>query len=263
MGDPLAPRLPASLLHATRNDVTDAPLPVVAGALPAELRGHLFVVAPVGTVAWGGRPRPGQPPLLNGDGMICRVDLDGGAARATCRLARSPCQIADELTHGAAFPALAPAVRRRRHRAPVADHRRARLPQHRVRAADTAGPAAAPARHLRRRPPLRARPADARDARPDGRRSRVAAGGLRQRALSDDPLGRPPVLGSAHRRAVHHQLRTLAVEHGAASRAHRLARTSAGGRTGRRAPAASRTWCAGTAAARSSTGSSSAPTDRR
>jgi carotenoid cleavage dioxygenase-like enzyme len=104
MGDPLAPRLPASLLQASRDDVTDAPLPVIEGALPAELRGHLFVVAPVGTVAWGGRPRPGQPPLLNGDGMVCRIDVDGGAARATCRLARPPCQIADEITHGATFP---------------------------------------------------------------------------------------------------------------------------------------------------------------
>ncbi|HXU68082.1 MAG TPA: carotenoid oxygenase family protein, partial [Polyangia bacterium] len=105
MGDPLAPRLPASLLDASRSEVTDATLCIVEGALPAELRGHLFVVAPASTVAWGGRPRPGQPPLLNGDGMICRVDFDGGAARATCRLARSPCQIADELTHSAPFPA--------------------------------------------------------------------------------------------------------------------------------------------------------------
>ena len=36
---------------------------------------------------------PGQPPLLNGDGKVCRIDVDGGAARATCRLARPPCQI--------------------------------------------------------------------------------------------------------------------------------------------------------------------------
>jgi len=104
MGDPLAPRLPASLLYAARTDVSDAPLPVLDGALPADLRGHLFVVAPAGTVAWGGRPRRGQPPLLNGDGMICRVDVAAGAARATCRLARPPCQLADELTHGASFP---------------------------------------------------------------------------------------------------------------------------------------------------------------
>ncbi|HEY2748697.1 MAG TPA: carotenoid oxygenase family protein, partial [Polyangia bacterium] len=104
MGDPLAPRLPASLLQASRNDVTDVPLPLVEGALPDGLAGHWFVVAPAATVAWGGRPRPGQPPLLNGDGMICRVDFADGGARATCRLARPPCQIADELTHGASFP---------------------------------------------------------------------------------------------------------------------------------------------------------------
>jgi carotenoid cleavage dioxygenase-like enzyme len=104
MGDPLAPRLPASLLTTGRADTDGVALPVVEGALPPGLGGHLFVVAPASTVDWGGRPRPGQPPLMNGDGMLCRIDFSGGAARATCRLARPPCQIADELTHDASFP---------------------------------------------------------------------------------------------------------------------------------------------------------------
>jgi len=104
MADPLAPRVPASLLRAGRGDVDGAPLPILDGALPNGLGGHFFVVAPASTVAWGGRPRLGQPPLMNGDGMICRIDFAAGAARASCRLARPPCEIADEITHEAGFP---------------------------------------------------------------------------------------------------------------------------------------------------------------
>ena len=74
-------------------------LPLVAGALPDGLRGHFFVLAPVSTVAWGGRPRAGQPSLLNGDGLCVRVDFDGAAARASSRLMRTPDFIADQRTH--------------------------------------------------------------------------------------------------------------------------------------------------------------------
>jgi carotenoid cleavage dioxygenase-like enzyme len=105
MGDPLAPRLPQSLLAAQRNEVTDVPLPVVDGTLPPELRGHFFAVGPSGTVAFQSRPLPEQPPLMNGDGKLVRVDLAAGAARATARMTHPPCQIADELTYGASFPA--------------------------------------------------------------------------------------------------------------------------------------------------------------
>jgi len=104
MGEPLAPHLPSTILTTRREGCSDVALPVVEGTLPDALHGHLFVVAPASTVAWGGRPQPEQPPLLNGDGMLCRVDFHAGAAKATCRLARSPCQIADELTHDAPFP---------------------------------------------------------------------------------------------------------------------------------------------------------------
>src|SRR3954469_12331805 len=104
MGDPLAPRLPGSLLTAQRSEVTKVPLPVLDGALPPELRGHFFVVAPSGTVAWPTRPQTGQPPLMNGDGKVARIDVAAGAARGTTRMTRPPCQIADELTHGSSFP---------------------------------------------------------------------------------------------------------------------------------------------------------------
>lgn len=103
-GDPLAPRLPDALLSVGRDEHTDVALPVVGGALPPELAGHFFVVSPASTVAWGGRPRPGQPPLMNGDGRVCRVDFAGGAVRARSRLLRPPCQQADAMTHGASFP---------------------------------------------------------------------------------------------------------------------------------------------------------------
>jgi carotenoid cleavage dioxygenase-like enzyme len=80
------------------------PLRILEGALPNELRGHLYVVAPVGTVAWPWRPVPDQPPIMNGDGKVARIDFEGGAAKATVRMTRPPCQIADELTVHAGLP---------------------------------------------------------------------------------------------------------------------------------------------------------------
>jgi carotenoid cleavage dioxygenase-like enzyme len=96
--------VPAALLTVGRTEVHDLALPVLDGKLPDGLSGHFFVVAPASTVQWGSRPMPGQPPLMNGDGMVCRVDFSPGAARATSRIARSPCQIADQLTFESGFP---------------------------------------------------------------------------------------------------------------------------------------------------------------
>jgi carotenoid cleavage dioxygenase-like enzyme len=94
-----APRVPASVLTAHRTELDTAPLTVVEGALPADLAGHLFFVAPVGTVATGGLPYPRPTTIMNGDGMVFRVDFGGGTARVTSRLVRTWDQRADALTH--------------------------------------------------------------------------------------------------------------------------------------------------------------------
>src|SRR4051812_11441149 len=95
----MPPRLPRSVVDARRDEVTNLQLPLLDGTLPDGLGGHFFVVAPVSTVAWGGRPHAGQPSLLNGDGMICRFDLGGGGVVARSRLARTLDFEVDQLTH--------------------------------------------------------------------------------------------------------------------------------------------------------------------
>jgi carotenoid cleavage dioxygenase-like enzyme len=94
-----APLVPASVLRARRTELDAVPLSVVEGQLPPDLAGHLFVVAPVGTVATGGLPYPRPTTIMNGDGMVFRVDFGGGAAHVTSRLVRTWDQRADALTH--------------------------------------------------------------------------------------------------------------------------------------------------------------------
>lgn len=92
-------RVPRSVLTARRTEVRDLALEVAAGAVPADLAGHFFVVAPVGTVATGGLPYPDATTIMNGDGMIVRLDLGGGVIRATSRLARPSCLYADQASN--------------------------------------------------------------------------------------------------------------------------------------------------------------------
>lgn len=90
------PRVPRSAARTSRFEHTALPFDVVEGAIPNDLRGHFFLVAPAGTV-------PRTPPerrstLLVGDGLVCRFDLDGNRITMTSRLARTHDFVADELT---------------------------------------------------------------------------------------------------------------------------------------------------------------------
>jgi carotenoid cleavage dioxygenase-like enzyme len=96
---PVSPKVPRSLLRAERRPVTDLPLAAYDGAIPADLAGHVFFVGPVGTVAAPGLPDPDGNTVMNGDGMIGRLDLGGGSVRLTTRLAVTPDLIADRVTH--------------------------------------------------------------------------------------------------------------------------------------------------------------------
>ncbi|HEY7957786.1 MAG TPA: carotenoid oxygenase family protein [Polyangia bacterium] len=93
--------MPESVLRIGRRELDGVSLPVIAGALPPGLGGSFFVVAPAGTVASGGRPSPAgeQTSLLDGDGLVCRLDFGPSGVTASSRLARPPCERADELTH--------------------------------------------------------------------------------------------------------------------------------------------------------------------
>lgn len=92
-------QVPESVLRVLRSELSGVELPVVEGALPPGLGGSFFVVGPAGTVASGGRPTPDQTAFLDGDGLVCRLDFADEKVCATSRIARPPCELADELTH--------------------------------------------------------------------------------------------------------------------------------------------------------------------
>src|SRR5690606_11222552 len=91
----LSPRVPRSIMRTSRAERTDVALTLLEGAIPADLAGHLFVVAPASTVD-PAPPGRGTTRMV-GDGLICRLDL-GRTIRVTTRLARTHDFVADELT---------------------------------------------------------------------------------------------------------------------------------------------------------------------
>lgn len=93
------PPVPESIMSASRNELTNLKLNIIEGTLPKDLRGHVFIIAPVNYVDTNGMPSPDGKPILNGDGMIYRYDFDRpGEARVTSRLVKSPCYYADKAT---------------------------------------------------------------------------------------------------------------------------------------------------------------------
>lgn len=102
---PAIPQFPDVALLARRTAHDRVPLPVVRGALPDGLSGHLFVMTPVGTVDSGGAPYPhgnARPTVLNGDGMVWRFDFARGAAgveaTVSSRIVMPPDYVFDALT---------------------------------------------------------------------------------------------------------------------------------------------------------------------
>jgi carotenoid cleavage dioxygenase-like enzyme len=84
---PLLPRrVPASATHVNRDEL-DTPLHVLSGQLPADLRGHVFVVAAL--------PYGDGTPIFNGDGTIWRFDFDDAGAACKSRICKTPCYWAD------------------------------------------------------------------------------------------------------------------------------------------------------------------------
>ncbi|MGM0576409.1 MAG: carotenoid oxygenase family protein [Myxococcota bacterium] len=92
---PAASPFPAFALSATREERTEHPLEILEGRLPPDLHGHYFWMGPVGTVDSGGLPYPGMPSVINGDGMVHRLDFDGSGPRITTRILKPPCYHAD------------------------------------------------------------------------------------------------------------------------------------------------------------------------
>lgn len=88
---------PRRAMQVHRTEQTNAELRVIEGALPAGLGGHLFIVGPVGNYGDAGQME-GRTTLINGDGMVYRIDLDGGRPRLTSRIVEPACSTADAAT---------------------------------------------------------------------------------------------------------------------------------------------------------------------
>jgi hypothetical protein len=91
------PSVPQSIVTANRDELDD--ILQVNGTLPDDLQGHIFIVAPVGTINSGGLPFTNGGSFLNGDGMVYRLDFDeAGKVKLKTRIVKPPDYLADELT---------------------------------------------------------------------------------------------------------------------------------------------------------------------
>jgi carotenoid cleavage dioxygenase-like enzyme len=93
------PKVPRAIMNAYR-DESSIEMQIFDGNLPDDLQGHVFIVAPVGTVSSGGLPDKNGNTFMNGDGMIYRLDFDQkGKVSLKRKIAKSPDYWADKLTH--------------------------------------------------------------------------------------------------------------------------------------------------------------------
>ncbi len=77
-----SPNFPGAILSLSRQELDGVEMEIIDGTLPADLQGHVFITAVSGFVNSHGIP--GTPivvppkdgvPVINGDGMLCRLDF--------------------------------------------------------------------------------------------------------------------------------------------------------------------------------------------
>ncbi|MCO4770571.1 MAG: carotenoid oxygenase family protein [Deltaproteobacteria bacterium] len=95
--DPATP--PTSLNYASHNEQLGVHLNVVSGALPATLKGVLYIQVTTGTGSTG-LPRPGNVPVFNSDGCLLKVSFDGADAIADKVYIKTASWLAERLTRG-------------------------------------------------------------------------------------------------------------------------------------------------------------------
>jgi len=84
-------QLPSSLLHASADNL-DLSLNLIAGRIPGDIYGHVFIASPV--------PRGGGVHVFNGEGKIIRVDFGESTVKLKSRVLKTPCYYADEALEG-------------------------------------------------------------------------------------------------------------------------------------------------------------------
>ncbi len=87
-GDPSV----ASLGQGTRAELDDADLELVAGEVPNDMEGFVFVI--------GGVPYGDGTPLFTGDAQVLRLRFDGGRARLKSRLLQTDDYLLDQAASG-------------------------------------------------------------------------------------------------------------------------------------------------------------------
>jgi len=87
--------MPQAVITADRRELSQVPVTVVEGTLPADLSGHFFFMSLAGHVETNGLPSPDGAHMLNSDGMLHRLDLSSTGIFTTCRLVATPCFFAD------------------------------------------------------------------------------------------------------------------------------------------------------------------------
>ena len=92
-------QIPNSIMKASRDEIDELKLTILkqegnksfpVESLPDDLSGHVFIAAPL--------PYEDGSFVLNGDGMIYRLDLTEGKAKLKTRIAKTPCYYADLVT---------------------------------------------------------------------------------------------------------------------------------------------------------------------
>jgi len=92
-GPTLMTRTPASIVKARRDEL-DIELRVLSGRLPTDLTGHAFMIA---ALPWGDGTL-----MVNGDGIMYRLDFGGATVPLKSRHAKTPCYYADHASTGTA-----------------------------------------------------------------------------------------------------------------------------------------------------------------
>ncbi len=91
--------LPRALMRTKREEFTDLPLKVLSGTIPSDIQGYSYFMVPSGDCEDGQFTKPNAP-ILGGDGMILKLDLDQpSAALLSFKFGKSESFLADEATY--------------------------------------------------------------------------------------------------------------------------------------------------------------------
>ncbi|MBD2206233.1 carotenoid oxygenase family protein [Calothrix sp. FACHB-1219] len=102
-----SPKVPLSIMNANRDELPDLTMQIAEGNLPNDLQGHVFLVAPAGTIDSKELPYKNGNTCLNGDGMIYRFDFNQpGEVKWKQRLAKPLDYIFDKKTQNIRKPFL-------------------------------------------------------------------------------------------------------------------------------------------------------------